>query len=59
MLIERPKARKTITVTMSDRGMAVSVMNVVRTLNRNNNSTITTRMAPSRRASSTFVMPVR
>ena len=51
VLIDRPKARNAMTVTMSDSGMAVSVMNVVRKLKRKKNKTTTTRRAPSRNAS--------
>ena len=50
-----PAALNTRAVTSSDNGMAVSEMTVVRTFSRKAKSTITTRMAPSRRASSTLV----
>ena len=45
-----------MTVTMSDSGMAVSVMHVVRKLKRKKNKTTTTRRAPSRNASLTFLI---
>ena len=45
---------KTRIVMPSDSGIAVSVIKVIRTLNRNRNSTKPTMMAPSRSASSKF-----
>ena len=54
VLIDIPNHLKTRPVTTIERGMAVSVMKVVRKLRRNRNNTITTRMPPSRSASMTF-----
>ena len=51
--VSTPIRRNTRVVTTSDRGMAVRVMNVVRTFRRNRNRTITTRTAPMTSASST------
>ena len=48
VLIDMPNQRKTMAVMTIDSGMAVSVMNVVRKFSRKINSTITTRMPPSR-----------
>jgi hypothetical protein len=56
VLMLMPAARNTSAVTSSESGMATREINVVRTLSRKANSTITTRMAPSRRASSTLVI---
>ena len=56
VLTEMSNALNTSAEMTMESGMAVSVIAVVRTLSRNRNSTITTRMAPSRRASSTFPM---
>ena len=62
-LIERvvpvsiPASRKTSVVITSESGIAVSVMNVVRRLSRNRNSTITTSTAPITSASPTLKMP--
>ena len=51
-----PIAFMTIAVVTSESGMAVSVMAVVRKLRRKMNNTSTTRIAPSRSASSTFLI---
>ena len=54
VLIETSKIEKTMAVMASDSGIAVSVMTVVRKFRRKRKSTITTRMEPSRTASSTL-----
>ncbi|MNX72516.1 hypothetical protein D3C86_1038720 [compost metagenome] len=54
VLTEIPKAFMNRKVTTNERGMAVRVMKVVRKFNRKRKSTISTRIAPSRRASSTL-----
>ena len=54
VLIDWPVNLKTRAVTTIDRGIAVSVMNVVRKLRRKRKSTMTTRMPPSRSAISTL-----
>ena len=51
--VSQPINRKTITVTISDNGMAVRVIIVVRTFNKKRNKMPTTRMAPNTRASPT------
>ena len=56
MLIDIPSHLKTSPVITIERGMAVSVMNVVRKFSRKRNSTMTTSTAPSRRASMTLRM---
>ena len=56
VLMPRPNHWKTMNVTKSDRGIAVSVMKVVRKLRRKRNSTIETIRLPSRRASSTLAI---
>ena len=55
VLMLRPIAFITTAVTTNDSGIAVSVITVVRRLSRNRNRTITTRIAPSRNASSTLL----
>ena len=56
VLIDMPAAAKTSAVMTSDSGMAVSVINVVLIFIRNRTRMITTRMTPSRSASTTFSM---
>ncbi len=56
VLMDSPKAVITSAVMTKDSGMAVRVIAVVRTLSRNRKSTTTTRMAPSRSASTTLPM---
>ena len=56
VLTDSPKAEKTSTVMNSETGIEVNVMNVVRKFSRKRNKMTTTRMAPSRNASSTFSM---
>ncbi len=53
-LIDMSNQRNTSAVVTIESGIAVSVIAVVRKLSRNRNSTITTRTAPSRKASATF-----
>ena len=54
VLIEMSNALKTSAVMSSDNGIAVSVMNVVRKFSRKRKRTMTTRIEPSRSASSTL-----
>ncbi len=54
-LIDRPSAWNTRAVTASDSGIAVSEITVVRTFSRKRNSTMATRIAPSRSASRTLL----
>ena len=54
VLIESPNTANTIAVMTSESGMAVSVMNVVLKFIKNRNRMITTKMPPSRNASTTF-----
>lgn len=53
-LIDWPSRWKASAVTASDSGIATSEIRVVRALSRKANSTIATRMAPSRSASTTL-----
>ena len=57
VLIDMPNHLKTSPVTTIDKGIAVSVMNVVRKLRRNRKRMMTTRILPSRSASITLWMP--
>ena len=54
VLIDSPIKSNTMNVVSSDSGIAVSVMIVVRKFRRNNARIITTRIAPSRNAATTF-----
>ena len=54
VLIERPSALNTNPVVTIERGIAVSVMKVVRKFSRNKNSITTTSRPPSRSASTTL-----
>ena len=54
VLMDRPMARNTSTEASSDRGIATREISVLRVFIRKAKSTIATRMAPSRRASSTL-----
>ncbi len=53
-LIDWPSRWNARAVTASDSGIAISEMAVVRALNRKANSTMATRIAPSRSASTTL-----
>ncbi len=55
VLIVPPMPLITSTAAMRESGMAVSVMSVARTFIKNRNIMMTTRIPPSRRASSTFL----
>ena len=56
VLIDIPSHVKTSPVITIERGMAVSVMKVVRKFSRKRKSTMTTSTPPSRRASTTLRM---
>ena len=56
VLMEMPISQKAMAVTAIDSGMAVSVMIVVRRFIRKTSSTINTRIAPSRTASTTLTI---
>lgn len=55
VLMLMPNPLKTNAVITNESGIAVSVMMVVRKFRRNKNSTMMTKMKPSRRACSTLV----